>query len=198
MPGFLDNLVDQMMLWPIRTSKGCRYDGIGLVSFRREADSFYDVMQSSLRLIQERDARRYARVKKHISWIVNQVNNSLGAEYYPNIRACFLQFEDAPELERDVFIACSACVLIHEATHGLIESRGIKMTNNYRVRIERLCCTEQNRFAAKLSTYDSERYPPVLLQFHFDERYWTSEWEKKGGERGVSFIKRWITDRKTG
>ena len=198
MPTFLDKLVDQMMLWSMRGSETGRIDGIGLADFRGHGSSFTQVIQSSLRLIQEQDSRRYARVKQHISWIVNQVNSALGAQYQPRIRTLFLQFDEARDLQPDVVIAFYACILIHEATHGVMESRGIGMSTDNRVRIERLCTSEQNRFAARLSAHDPERYPPALLDFHDDERYWASEWKKGGGERAISFIKRSLADRKTG
>jgi hypothetical protein len=183
-----------MMLWSLRTSKGRRFDGIGLVDFRRRDELFLQTIQNALQLIKEHDTRRYSRVRKHIAWIVNQVNNSLGAQYQRSIRACFLQFEDAPELERDVFIAFHSCTLIHEATHGLIESHGIRFTSDYSARIERLCTIEQNRFAAGLSACDANRYPSALLQLPFDEQYWASEWGKSGRERANSFAKRWLAD----
>jgi hypothetical protein len=185
MPTFLDKFVDRMMLWSIRGSETGRFDGIGLADFRGHADSFSRIIQSSLRLIQEQDPRRYARVKQHISWIVNQVNNALGAQYQPRIRTLFLQFDEARDLQPDVVIAFYACILVHEATHGVIESRGIGMSAGNGVRIERLCTSEQNRFAGRLSAHDPERYPPALLQFSADERYWASEW-KKGGRKGLS------------
>ena len=168
-----------------------------MVDFRRRDELFLQIMQYALELIKERDPRRFARVRKHIAWIVNQVNSSLGADYQPHTRICCLQFEEAPELERDVFIAFHACILVHEATHGLIQSNGIEFTSDNRVRIERLCTTEQNRFAARLSACDPNRYPSALLQFPFDKRHWESEWEKSGLERANSFAKRWITDIRT-
>ena len=122
---FLDKLADRVSLWSLRTSKGSRFEGLGLVDFRRRDELFLQIMQYALELIKERDPRRFARVRKHIAWIVNQVNSSLGADYQPHTRICCLQFEEAPELERDVFIAFHACILVHEATHGLIQSNGI-------------------------------------------------------------------------
>ena len=198
MPRLLDKLVDRMMLWSMRKGEGGRFDGIGLVDNRGHDDSFLQVMQCSLRLIQEHDARRYARIKRHISWIVNQVCNALGGQYQPSIRACFLQFDPAPDLSRDVVIAFWACMLVHEATHGVIETRGIKMRTENRVRIERLCTAEQNRFATRLTGHDPARYPAVLLQHKFDAGYWEPEWKKGGGERAASFVRRSLVDRKTG
>ena len=128
----------------MRKSETGRYDGIGLVDFRGHGESFSKIIQSSLRLIQEQDARRYARVKQHIAWIVNQVNNALGAQYQPGIRTLFLQFDEARDLPPDVVIAFYASMLVHEATHGLIEARGIGMSEDNRVQIERLCTSEQN------------------------------------------------------
>jgi hypothetical protein len=87
-------------------------------------------------------------------------------------------------------------MLVHEATHGVIESRGIELASENRVRVERLCTAEQNRFAAKLSAYDPVRYPRTLLHFDFDERYWESEWKTGGMKKNASFISRWLADHK--
>ncbi len=198
MPGLLDKLVDRVMLWSIRGSETGRFDGIGLANLRGHGDSFTKTIQSSLRLIQQQDPRRYARVKQHMAWIVNQVNSALGAQYQPRIRTLFLQFDEARDLPPNVVIAFYASILVHEATHGLIEARGTGMSEGNRARIERLCTSEQNRFAARLSAHDPGRYPPELLQFNADERYWASEWKKSGGERAVSFIKRSLTDHRSG
>src|SRR6266404_7788327 len=152
MPALLDKLVD----------------GMRLANFRGQGDSFTKTIQSSLRLIQEQDPRRYARVKQHIAWIVNQVNSALGAQYQPSIRTVFTQFDEARDLSADVVIAFYACIVVHEATHGVIESRGIKMSEVTRMRIERLCTLEQNRFASRLSVHDPQRYPAALLHFSDD------------------------------
>jgi len=197
MPAFLDRFVDRIMLWSIRGSETGRFDGIGLANFRRQGQSFTKTIESSLRLIQEQDPRRYARVKRHIAWIVNQVNSAAGAQYQPSIRTLFLQFDEARDLQPDVVTAFCASIIVHEATHGMIEARGIRMSEGNRMRIERICTLEQNRFAARLSAHDPERYPPALLRFDADERYWAPEWKKSGRERAVSFIKRSLADRKS-
>ena len=198
MPVFLDNFVDRVMLWSIRKSETGQFDGIGLASLRGHGDSFTRTVQSSLELIKEHDPRRYARVKQHIAWVVNQVNSALGAQYQPKIRTLFLQFEEVPELSPDVLIAFYASILIHEATHGVIEARGIQMSETNRLQIERLCTREQNRFAGRLSARDAERYPSALLHFNADESYWSAEWKKSGGQRALSFIRRSIADSRGG
>jgi hypothetical protein len=185
-----------MTLWSIRGSEKARFDGIGLADVRGHGSLFSQVIQSSLRPIQQQDARRYARVKRHISWIVNQITNALGAQYQPRIRTIFLQFDELRELQSDVVIAFYACIIIHEATHGEIESRGIEWSADNRLRIERLCTLEQNRFAAKLSAREPERYPATLSHFSDDQRLWASEWKKGRGEKAISLIKRSLADRK--
>jgi len=190
MPAFLDKFVDRMMLWSIRGSETGRFDTIGLADLRGHGDSFSRIVQSSLGLIEDQDPRRYARVKQHIAWIVNQVNSALGAQYLPTIQTLFLEFEEPQDLPLDVVIALHACIIVHEATHGMIEARGIKMSEANRVQIQRVCTAEQNRFAARLSARDPERYPPALLHFNADERYWASEWQKSGAQRANSFANR--------
>ena len=198
MPKLLDKLVDRMTLWTLRRSEVGRVDNVGLASLRGNGHAFSRVIESSLRLIREQDARRYARVNNHVSWIVNQIYSAAGANYQPSIRAIFLEFDELRDLPPDIVIAIYATVIIHEATHGLLESRGIHMTADNRVQIERLCTLEQNRFGAGLSAREPGRYPSALLHFDFDEGCWEPEWKKTRAERTVSFIKRSLADRKIG
>lgn len=196
MPPFLKNVMRRVTLWSMRKSETGRFDGIGLASFRRNGDSFTKTIGSALHLIKEQDPRRYARVKRYIAWIVNGINNALGAQYQPELRTLFLQFEEAPEVPPDVLIALYASIIIHEATHGVIEQRGIQMSETNQLKIERLCTAEENRFVAILHARDPERYPSCFLNFDADKYHWASEWNKSRLQRGLSFIKRSWADRK--
>jgi hypothetical protein len=121
----------------------------------------------------------------------------MGIEYNSRIRACSIEFFTIPDVSEDILAAGHACFLVHEATHGVIESRGIQYDGLNRVRIERLCLAEQNRFAARLAAADPERYPLNLLHMDFDESYWKGEWTAGRPRRILTFLSRWCNDRKS-
>jgi hypothetical protein len=199
MRALFDKLNDRIALFGFRLGEvGC-FDGIHLAHVRWRNDSrecFRSTIEGSLRLIRERDPRRYARVKRHVQWIVNRVANTLGAEYRWGIRACSLELQDLREVSHDVHVAFHACLIIHEATHGALESRGVACDEKNRSRVERLCVVEQNRFAAKLARSDPERYPAQLLHFEFDESYWQREWTASPLQGRKAFLSRFLADRK--
>jgi len=199
MRAFFDRLNDRIALFGFRLGEiGC-VDGIHLAHLRWRDDSrecFRSTIEASLGLIRERDPRRYARVKRHVRWIVNRVANTMGAEYRWGIRACSLELQDLREVSQDVHVAFHACLIVHEATHGVLESCGIAYDEKIRIRIERLCVLEQNRFAAKLSRFDPERYPVRLLHSEFDDRYWRWEWTATSVQRRKAFLSRFLADLK--
>jgi hypothetical protein len=191
--------LDWMELRGIESSEVGRYDGIGLAHVRWRDDSrelFRETIEASLRLIQERDPRRYKRVKRHLKWIVNGVYNTSGACYDHAIRACKLEFHDFREISYEIHVACYARIIVHEATHGVIESHGLAYDEKNRVQIERICVAEQNRFAAKLVALDPERYPARLVMSEFDETHWIPEWTATRRGRLRALWRRWLADRK--
>jgi hypothetical protein len=196
---FMQKLADRMELAAMKIGEVGRIDGIGIAYGRwREdhRDLFLQTAKEALSLIRENDPRRYARVKRYIKWIVDRVNNTMGAEYDFRNRICTFEFYSVPGLDQTLFAAIFASFIVHEATHGAIESRGIIINETTRSRIERLCTAEQNRFAAKLSASDPERFPPEVLQVHFDEKFWEWEWTATPGQRRRAFISRWFGDMK--
>lgn len=194
MPKLLDKFVERMELWAVRKAEVGRFDGIGLVDLRGHPPSFRQTIESALQLVRAHDPRRYARITKHIRWIANRVTNSMGAEFEGSIGVCNFEFSDFLGPDPDVTAARYACLLVHEATHGAIESYGIVMRPHNCIRLERLCVTEQNRFAARLTAADSERYPRDSLHLDFRAGYWHREWSDSPMKRRLSFLRRWLVD----
>jgi hypothetical protein len=195
MPKLLHKLVDRMELWALRGSEVTRLDGIGLSDLRGHPASFRQTIECSLRLIRENDARRYARVRREIRWIVNRVTGENGASYCRDNRTLSIEFTDRVGETEDIRAALNACIIVHEATHGTLLSRGIAYKPHNRVHIERLCVAEQNRFAAKLAAGDPERYPANLLHEDFRAGYWHSEWTGSRLKRAFSYLSRRLADR---
>lgn len=165
-------------------------EGIRLADFRKRGDSFLATLTEAIRLIQTHDPRRFARVRKHIAWISNEVSVSGGAaEQYVAERWCIVDyFDPAPDTNRQWWSAVWACTLVHEATHGTIEERGFKYEGDRRPQIERICRAEQNRFARRLQKFDPIIYADMVDDF--DSSAWQSYWDRKPLEHVRSFWRR--------
>ena len=112
------------------------------------------------------------------------------------MRACNVEFNDRIGETHDIRVATYAIILVHEATHGAIESCGIKYDTHNRSRIERLCVKEQNRFASLLAAFDPDRYPEDRLHAEFRESDWHPEWMATPTQRRISFLSRLFADKK--
>lgn len=122
----------------------------------------------------------------------------MGAGYGSGNRVCNIELPHIPGLDQSVLAAWCGCLLVHEATHGVIGSRGIVNDEETCSRIERLCMAEQNRFAAKLVKLDPDRYPARLLYFDYDEKYWRWEWRATPQQRRRAFLSHFRADTKDG
>ena len=181
----LNKLGHRGKLWLNRISEVERWGGIILADFRNrrhQTPHFRDTILSSLQLLQRADPRRFRRVQQHIAWITNCTLPRAGAEYAHAIRTCYLEFQE-PNGEFDIpyLIGWYACVLVHEATHGVIRSRGILYSPALRERIEQLCVREEQRFVRRLSAIDPEL--AARLPHDFDPRDWNWYWYATPFER---------------
>lgn len=191
-------LCDWLILRGMRRNEVGRFDGIGLADLRNHGDCFRQTIEESLCLIREHDPRRYARIRRFIHWIVNRVaSKGSGGGYDFSIRTCHVEFcDDVPGLARGALAAIYACILVHESTHGLVESLGIHYHGDDRARIERLCVKEQNRFAAKLVALDPGRYPARSLLLDFEASAWQEYWAMTPLGQGSSLLSRAWADKK--
>jgi hypothetical protein len=187
------NLAAKVILWGVRGSVVGEFDGIRLSDMRGTGGSFKQTIEEALRLIRDHDCRRYARVRAQIQWIANNKTPSGEMEYLEELRLCMFELLEPPWLGQDALAACYACFLVHEATHGYIFSRGILYDAGTRMRIERLCTREQNRFGARLAAVDPIRYPPDMLRFKFDGSYWKAAGEGASLKKGVSYVLRCLS-----
>jgi hypothetical protein len=71
--------------------------------------------------------------------------------------------------DHDWYLYCYASTLVHEATHGAIYSGYVTYTKRNRLRIEKLCHTEERRFLQNLDAPD--RSWPDQIAGVFDEQY---------------------------
>jgi len=195
---WLNKLSDWAILRTIKAEEVSVGDGIALCDLRKRGDSFRPTMEAALRIIKERDLRRYARVVRYIHRVVNAVSNcGLHGRYFFEMRMFMIEFRDGvPGFNADALAAFYACLLVHESTHGIVAARSIDYSVEDRLRIERLCVAEQNRFASKLAAADPARYPVELLHIDFDERDWNEAWNTNPLKGGLSLVWRALKDKK--
>jgi hypothetical protein len=195
MSKLLLKIADKLILWAARGREVGHLDGIRLADMRNRGDSFCETILNSLRLVQAHDPRRYARLKCFIEWIINQPTTGAVSRYEFSIRACFIEFYDEiPGLTPLGLAGLYATFLVHEATHGLIASRGTGSEGWDRARIERICIEEQNRFASKLIALDPIQYPKQYLLQDSDLSLWERQWRKTRMQKGLSILSRYWKD----
>jgi hypothetical protein len=149
------------------------YQGIVLCNLRnhaRNVDLFIKRTTDALDLVEFFDPRRFHRIKKHIHYVADGYSISAGA-YDRFMRVCtvdlnFLKFQEAFDWYRFQY----AGLIVHEATHGAIEARGIPYYRRHRIRIERLCVEEERRFLRRACPWRS--YADVKLDEDWYRQYY--------------------------
>ena len=170
-------LVKSSLLLLQRLYRVGEFEGIQLADTCRgpEGSQYKRVLVSSLRLLRERDHRRFDRVRRHLAWIVRcRMPFQAMAEYDHATRTCRMAFNDEMlPADPDCCIAWFAAVLVHEATHALLLTHGIPYTGSLRTRAERLCLQEQNRFLKRLRPEIAD-----ALNTEFDVSRWQESWKR--------------------
>jgi len=181
-----------MDLWRFRRREVVRFEGITLVDLRIPEDQtphFREILLAALSLIKATDTRRFERVRRRLAWVVHEPYLFGSAEYRHNTRACVIRFvEPSPQYTVDWLIGYYARVLVHEATHGVICSRGITYSRELRSRIERLCVSEEQRFLIHLTFMHPDLATGLYREF--DARRWRANWNATPTERLLAVIKR--------
>jgi len=168
------NLLNRGLLRLQRAAEIGHFDGI-ILADTQDSSLFSKSVLAALQLIKQLDARRFQRIQRHVHWIVNIPLPRGGGQYHYPTRTCRLDIEDEiPEPDPDYAAAATASLLIHEATHGVLDARGIGYSIQLRSRVERCCVREQNRFLARLSG----SRPDIAKSLHreFTESHWHSSW----------------------
>lgn len=133
---------------------------------------FLRATYDALAWLERDDPRRLRRIQRHIRFISNEVCLTPG-EYERRLRRCGVDIDDftlEPDSEEyPWFLARYVAMLVHEATHGHLHSLGIPHVRATRVRIERICRSEEKRVVARLRCdgYNFIQHSPVP---DFDER----------------------------
>jgi hypothetical protein len=121
-----------------------------------EPEVFHVWTIHALKLVEYFDPPRFRRVQKYLRYIVN-TNLISSATYNGFLHACSVDLHHFPfEDDSDWYRIMYASTFVHEATHGVIEARGIPYTRCSAIRIERLCHEEERRFLGNVDPWWAE------------------------------------------
>jgi hypothetical protein len=165
------------------------FEDIRICELNPPSPTFKRVVLAAFQLLKDTDPRRYSRVKQHLKWVSNGSLSQPGAVYRHYTQTCVIDYvEPGSESEIPFWIADLASTLVHEATHGVLRARDIPYSPELRVRIERLCVTEENRFARRLSSTQ----PEIAERLHreFDESHWHPYWNTTNTGRLFAVLRR--------
>ncbi len=160
-------------------------DGIPVSDVLKKELDFLKAVRKSMTLIQELDPRRHRRICRQLKHIVNVPLVSAGL-YGHDLRMCVVDADKIFFRTYENNIRMLACILIHEATHGVLEDKLILYTKEKRERIEGLCHKEEFRFAKRLEPGWAERYVGP-----FRPELWKLAWDGTLYQRLAALITRW-------
>jgi hypothetical protein len=173
---------DRFEEWFLNTFTFDGFDSIKLSDVNADKTddaAFFECAKESLALVRRKDARRYARIRQHLKYVVNAELLS-AATYGHSSKACRIDFGNLYFKERREWtIWCFAGYLVHEATHGLVESKGIEYSKDSRSQIERICRDEQNRFLKKA---------PLEFQGQLIRPYTPDDWAPSWNRTRVEYF----------
>jgi hypothetical protein len=174
------------------------HSGIGFLDTSRAEQARRDFITrttEALDLIRRVDPRRFERLRVHINYIVHQELAFAYAKYDGQLRACYvdftqLHFDKHPEM----MLWGYAAILVHEATHGVVQGFGIPSRRRNRERIERLCDAESARFLRHKSERAADTWDEIMNRSGRRKRLWA-----KPRSRGLIAVlkRRSNTDRRT-
>lgn len=166
-------------------------EGVPIVSLRGDSSDFLRVITFSFDLLRVHDPKRLRRVVSSARWVVD-CSLAMGArsgQFRHSHLAIEMDFEFAEEFGDDLrHAAFYACLMVHEATHGMLLARGFDYTEESRAQTERICIAEENRFLARLAGVRVDLADS--LQIEFDEALWDESWNMSRAEEVKRLFKR--------
>jgi hypothetical protein len=130
--------------------------------------------------LEKYDTRRFRRLQKHLRGIVHDTMEDY-ASYNGRTQECEVNFfaitpnwETVAPDHYEWYLTRYASTIVHEATHGYLESLGFAYTPENREQIERICHSEQMRFIRRVR---SEYYDYAAdMVYPFDASRWHEDW----------------------
>lgn len=151
-----------------------------------DADALLQKIEDALSIIEEGDPRRYQRIRRDLRSVL--ITRAGGPEFLPPLSACLLGYQ----LIKDATPVGLAFMIVHEAAHARLWRRGVRYDFQVRDRVERLCITEELRFAEAIhSSPDVIAWVRAKLS---NTRRWSDEGieARRAAELNELGIPRWI------
>ena len=152
--------------WLARKTVVTEYKGVSICHSALHLwcnDEFTTMVGRALRLVEQTDSLRFARIGRFVRYVrPTALLGETAAQYVRFSKLCLMDWRkircpDDPNLT----VLSSAIVLVHEATHGQLFSRGVRHTRARRSPIERLCVLEEARFIRHLDPVLSDAWLQV-------------------------------------
>lgn len=135
---------------------------IDLTPDSKYLELFLERVTCALKLVSRVDLLRYGRIKAEINVIANSYAFS-AAGYWRLGKMCTLDFGKLCHLGDDDFITViMANLLVHEATHGLLDRKRIPYTKKLRTRIESICNREMLKFSRHLKNVEGGDWEEIV------------------------------------
>lgn len=152
--------------WLARKTVVTQYNGVGICHSALHLwcnEEFTTMVGRALRLVEQTDSLRFARIARFVRYVrPTGLLGDTSAQYVRSSRLCVMDWKKirCPG-DPNLTVLSSAIVLVHEATHGLLNCRGVRHTRARRSRIERLCVLEEARFICHLDPTLSDAWLQV-------------------------------------
>jgi hypothetical protein len=157
----LKKVGDAIEMWWVKRNCVGHIEGIVIcdpAAKNLSQSTFLKSTREAMELIHTVDPRRYARICHQFRYIVNAPLISRGS-YRRALKRCNVDYtKNFTTANPKRNLRRYACLLIHEATHGLLFEKGIPYNKENWQRIEKLCREEEYRFARRIEPVWAEKY----------------------------------------
>ena len=181
-------LLFRIKCWCLRRITADMYSGIRICDINHDKtddSAFVNYTREALLLIEKKDPKRFNRVRQEISFIVNKELTS-GGQYRHATKCCFVDFGRYHfDRHAEWYLLLYAGMIVHEATHGILYSKGFMYTQENRKQIERICHAEKSRFLSRAKPEWRKH-----LVNEFDPARWHFSWTASRWARARILVKR--------
>ena len=139
----------------IRMSTARDIDGLWVGAFTNQDETVLRRVEGALQLMKQQSTLHYARLVRSLDRVwVNLVPGTRG-HYSRQLNACVL--DERFVLDEQTTPDQIASVIVHEATHAILDRRGIAYDEPQRYRIEAICIRRQLHFVSGLAGCEAEK-----------------------------------------